>query len=248
MQQADAHQRVIKARDCRGLGSRVAFNFDDLRRSCDRQLELARQEAESIREAARSEAEQVGSEAFETARKKGFEQGLRNAEDEIQRRATEIAEQLANENLATTLPAMKELGETLIREREQWLAAWESQVMRMVVAVAEKVIRREITISPDVSHDIIRQTLQLVAGNSRIRIRLHPQDKERLGDFSSEMTASLSGIADAQLVADESVSAGGCLVETEHGTVDARIETQLQRIFDELTGSDGDSTCRPVNG
>jgi flagellar biosynthesis/type III secretory pathway protein FliH len=41
--------------------------------------------------------------------------------------------------------------------------------------------------------------------------------------------------AELDVVADERVAAGGCLIETTGGTLDARLEIQLRRLLDTLT-------------
>jgi flagellar biosynthesis/type III secretory pathway protein FliH len=47
-------------------------------------------------------------------------------------------------------------------------------------------------------------------------------------------------IGPAEIVANETISIGGCRVETVHGTVDQQFEAQLARISSELTSGNGD--------
>ena len=49
--------RILKADALRGLGPRVAFNYEDLRRRCDEHIEQVRAQARDLLEAARREAE-----------------------------------------------------------------------------------------------------------------------------------------------------------------------------------------------
>ena len=51
-----------------------------------------------------------------------------------------------------------------------------------------------------------------------------------------EETAPLSCTTETSLTPDDSIARGGCLIQTRQGTIDARIETQLARIVDELIG------------
>ena len=46
----------------------------------------------------------------------------------------------------------------------------------------------------------------------------------------------MSGLGDAEVVADATIERGGCRVETRFGTIDQQFESQLKRIEEELTG------------
>lgn len=230
--------RLLKARQSQHLGSGVAFNFEDLQRRCEQELSRARQQADEILRRAREEARQTGQNAFTQARQDGYREGLREAEREIQQQAEKIAAGEVQRRLRTALPAVQQLAETLSHERERWLADWETEVIRLAVAIAEKIVRHEIRIHPEVSIELVRETLQMVTGSARLRIRLHPEDEQHMGMAAREMAHALSGVAEVHLVPDETVAPGGCLVETEHGAVDGRLDAQLDRIFRELTGDE----------
>ena len=227
--------RLLKARSTRGLGSSAAFNFEDIQKRCREEVERTRLRAGEILAEAREEAERIRAAAFDDARKEGRQQGLKDAEQTVESRATELARQMADEELQTTLPAVRKLAEGLNLERERWLSEWETGVVRLAVSIAERVVRRTIEASPDVTVDVIREALQLVAAGTRVRVRVHPQDERRLGQFADTIDRGLGSLADVEFVPDESVSPGGCVLETEHGFVDARMETQLDRILSELS-------------
>jgi flagellar assembly protein FliH len=228
--------RLLKARDLRGLGSKVAFNFEDVHRHAAQEMEQARREAGELREAARKEAEAIRREEFEKARQEGRLQGLRDVEDEIQRRAAELAGTWVDDRLRTALPALQSVSESLARERERWLSEWEASAVRISVAIAEKIVRREIQRHSEVPIELVREALRLITSNAQLRIRMCPDDVERIGDFRQQFASVLAGVAELTIIPDAAVSPGGCLLESEHGLIDARIETQLDRIYAELTG------------
>lgn len=239
MADASDTKRLLKARDLRGLGSKVVFNFEDVHVRARQEVEQAGREARELREAARQEADTIRRDEFEKARQEGLQQGLRDADAEIQRRAEELAARWVDERLATALPALQSVGESLARERERWLSEWEASVNRIAVAIAGKIVRREIALHPDVSIDLIREALRLISSNAQLRVRLNPDDVERIGDFQERFAAVLVGVAEMSIVPDAAISPGGCLLESEHGLIDARLETQLERIYSELTGDAG---------
>jgi len=230
--------RLLKARDLRGLGSKVAFNFEDVQCRARQELEQAGRDARQLRDVARREADEIRRDEFERARREGLQQGLRDADEQIERRATVLAEQRVDERLRTALPAVRAVSDSLARERERWLSEWEANVIRIAVAIAAKIVRREIELHPDVSAELVREALRLIAGNAQLRVRMNPADADRIGDFREQFASALAGVAELSIVPDNAITPGGCLLESEHGLIDARLETQLDRIYLELTGGE----------
>jgi flagellar assembly protein FliH len=70
--------------------------------------------------------------------------------------------------------------------------------------------------------------------NWPLKLRLHPADIEVLHVAGQEALSRLASMGQAELVPDESITRGGCQIETRHGVIDARLETQLERITLEL--------------
>ncbi|MEO1996210.1 MAG: FliH/SctL family protein, partial [Planctomycetaceae bacterium] len=144
------------------------------------------------------------------------------------------ARELCEQHIATTLPALKSAAAALNEERDVWRAEWESIAIRLSALIAEKLIHRELTQYPELSTDMVLKTLELASGSSQVRILLNPRDIEQLGTSGLQTVNDILRSADSQLVADESISPGGCVIQTQHGKIDAQLETQLDRICAEL--------------
>lgn len=226
--------RLLKANAIRGLGSKIVFNYEDIYSRCDEHVEQARQEAARILEQARLDAETLRQQAAEEGAASGRAAGLQDAKQQIGSQAVQIAERLADEKLGTTLPALETAARMLAEERDRWMSAWESLAIRLGAGIAGKILGRELQIHPEQSRKLLANVLKLAAGLPRIRLRLNPDDLERLGDHAEQIVRSMASCGETELVADESISSAGCVIETGHGVIDATIETQLDRIASEL--------------
>ena len=226
--------RILKANDVRGLGSKIVFNYDDLQLRCDDHLRKIREQTRQMIEDAQAEAAQIRSRAYEAAKAEGLRQGMSDADAEIERRASARADQKAADKLSTLLPAMQQASEALVREHDRWLADWESAAVRLSVAIAEKLVRHELQVNPESATEMIAEALQLAAGSPQINLLMNPRDIKRLGDHAEQVVKSMAACGEAKLVADESISCGGCVIESQHGQIDARLETLLERIKEEL--------------
>ena len=163
----------------------------------------ARKEAARLRKRGRDLLAQAVVEK-EEERKLGFEEGVEQGQAELTGKIAQAA--VAHERI--------------LREAEP-------EIVRMVMEIAEKVIGREMKKGAVV--DVVKKALTQSVGQ-RIMVRIHPSDLEAVKERQGEIL-SLAGEGRAISVKeDEEVPAGGCIVETELGTVDARLETQLKAI------------------
>jgi flagellar assembly protein FliH len=226
--------RLIKARVARNVGGSAMFNFDDLRRQCDEFIESARRQGEQILAEANAASDEIRRRAQAEGIAAGQREGLAAARDLVESRAAEIAARQVQEQLRTVLPAFQAAAQALHVERDRWLADWEGAAVKLSAAIAGRILHRELDRQPELGLAIIRESLQLAAGQPRIQLHLHPLDFDQLHVSGTEAVTTLASIGEATLVPDESVARGGCLIETRHGVIDARLETQLERITNEL--------------
>ena len=230
----DKPTRLLKANAIRGLGSKIVFNYEDFRERCDLYVEKVRRETRNMIQEAQTQSVSIRKEAYERGRRLGLQQGLQDAEEQIRSRVEKLADQLAVEKLKSTLPAMQVAADELVLEREKWMADWEKIAVQLSLAVAEKMLRRKLNAEPEISTEMIRGVLELAAGTPHITLKLNPKDLELLGEHAEEVVRSMASCGQATLVSDESISSGGCVIQTQHGVIDAEIENQLERIASEL--------------
>jgi flagellar assembly protein FliH len=143
----------------------------------------------------------------------GLEAGTKRAEAMLRR-------------LAQTLDELKALRGTLIRQTEQ-------HMVQLALAIARKILRREATIDQDLIVAMARVALERVGESGIATIRLNPEDHastvQRHGDHWAGSRV--------KVVADPSVSRGGCMVESEFGFVDASVDAQFEQVAQALADS-----------
>jgi len=204
--------------------SSVVFNLADVSAKAQSELNQVKLKAAEIVKQAQKDGEKI--------RQKAAIEGRQQAEDDARKRLKAEVDQQA----ATLLPALKQIVQELTNNKQQWMQQWERSAIDVAVAIAEKVIRREVEHAPQISATLIRETLQMAADCGEIHIRLNPQDLASMDRGDDMVCDELKKLASSQIIADKSVTRGGCLVETKYGSVDNRIESQLTRIQEELGG------------
>ncbi len=120
----------------------------------------------------------------------------------------------------------------LAEARQQVLAAARPQILRLAVRVAEKILRRRLQEDPAAFDPLVEETLETVRAQpgQQIVLRAHAEDRARLEDLRRRLIERHPGWSSLQVQVDPAMAVGGCRVETEYGTVDAGLSTQLRAI------------------
>lgn len=231
---ANVTTKILKASDVRGLHSHVAFNFEDIRKRCEEHVDRVRAQARELLQTAQADAQRLRESAHAEGLAQGRREGLRDAENEIERRAQELAQAKAAETLSSLIPALQSAAVAVEREQQVRLKHWEESSLRMCVAIAEKLIRRKIETQPQIATDMIAHALKLAAGSPSLVLSLHSEDRSLLGENAEQVAAALSCCGTVAIVTDDTIARGGCRVVSEYGSVDATLDTMLARIVDEM--------------
>ncbi|WP_417389223.1 FliH/SctL family protein [Gimesia sp.] len=226
--------KLLKADAFRALGSKIAYNFNDIEKRCEEYILTVRNQTRQMIIDAQAEAEQIRQDAHQSGKQQGFEEASRDIEAKIHDRSETRASQIVEEKLGTVFPAMQAAVAGLQQEQVNWRQTWDTTAVKMCLVIAEKIVRHEIKTHPENVIPMMSEALKLASGTQQIRFLLNPTDVVHLGKNPRSFITNLTGCQTCEIIEDESISPGGCIIETQHGTIDARIETQLDRIFQEL--------------
>jgi flagellar assembly protein FliH len=200
----------------------VAFSFADMRGQASDYLDTVRQEAAKIVQQAHRDAERI--------RRQADIAGRKAAEAAVER----ALEEKVAQRMELLIPALEELVKQIDDAKGEILSRWERTAVSVIVAIAQRVIRRALVQQPEIALDLIAEALRLAAGAADVTVRVSPADYENMRPQIERLGATLNRLAPSQIVADAAISIGGCRVETRFGSIDQQIESQLQRIEQEL--------------
>jgi len=226
--------KLLKADAFRALGSKIAYNFNDIEKRCEDYIAQVRDQTRQMILDAQQEAEQIKQDAYQQGKQQGLQEAQLEQDALIEARSSELANQTVQEKLGTVYPAMQAAVEGLRQEHVNWRRTWDAAAVEICLSIAEKLVRHEINTKPESVRAMMSEALKLASGTQQIRFHLNPIDVEHLGENTQNFIINLTGCHNCEILEDESISPGGCLIETQHGTIDATIESQLDRISQEL--------------
>lgn len=109
-------------------------------------------------------------------------------------------------------------------------ASTEREMIRLVLAVAEKVIHREASVHVDVVLHVLRDAVRNIVDREGMKIRLNPRDFHHIMEVKHEFLQSIDGVKNVIFEEDAAIRPGGAVIETSFGEVDARLEQQVGEI------------------
>jgi flagellar biosynthesis/type III secretory pathway protein FliH len=137
-------------------------------------------------------------------------EGTRRIEDEARERGR-------LEGLASVAAVLVEAE----AERSRWLEGARADLARLAIEVARALNARAADQDPALVADLCREAVARAAGARRLAVHVAPGDAHALAGLEWPVAAAV------EIVPDPRIAAGGCVVRTDLGTVDGRIETRL---------------------
>jgi flagellar assembly protein FliH len=111
--------------------------------------------------------------------------------------------------------------------REKLLTEAEPEVVQMVYQIIEKILGDAIQEGAIVS--IVKQALKESVGE-RVTLRVNPEDFENVKKAEKELLEQFNNLKSMSTISDEHIQRGSCALDTEVGTIDAQLSTQLEAI------------------
>lgn len=114
------------------------------------------------------------------------------------------------------------------------LAQSEGEALKLAIAIARRILIREISARGDVLKRIAVEAVAQAVEREHLTIRVNPDDLERAMALKKDLALSVEGLKAVSIEGDKSVLPGGCIVESAMGDIDARIDQQLIEIARDL--------------
>lgn len=141
----------------------------------------------------------------------------------------------ARQDLEPALEAVTRVSESFEIIAQAWVMDRERDLQGLALAVARKLVQRELTADPGVVSDLVTRALELMPTETALEIHINPLD---LAMVSEELERTSSGTTAApRWVADPTVARGDFMVESPMRIVDGRTDVALRSLYDRLDPS-----------
>lgn len=174
---------------------------------------------EAIRKALEQELESLRESARRDGFLKGHTEGVAKGQAEVRERAARF----------------EALADALAAPLQQLDPQVEEELVKLALAVARQIVRRELKSDPAQVIGVVKEALNaLPMASQTIRLQLHPDDARLVAET---MLVNVSERKWA-LVENPVMQRGGCRIETDSASVDATIESRVAAIAARIMGGE----------
>jgi len=154
----------------------------------------------------------------ERLEREAYERGVEEGEERI-RTNCEATAAASQQTVRAALEAFQ-------KEREEYFNRVEPEIVQLALAIARKILHREAQIDPLLLTGLVHVALEKLDAGTRVRLRVHPADTH----FWNEFFARSGGAQNPELLGDATLQHGECALETEVGSTQISLDTQLKEI------------------
>lgn len=187
---------------------------------CEALLLDAKDEAELIRDDAKREGYAKG---FEEGYKVGHDNGEKNARDELKDTIN-----------AANKQAEKTLQDAKVATADYFVRA-EDDVAKIILMAIEKILPQHFIDVPKEILPVVREAIKYVRDQKEVKVHVEPNSYDLVLVARGELQGMLTdGTAILEIISDDALKPGDCVIETPNGGVDARLSTQMEVVKDAI--------------
>lgn len=117
--------------------------------------------------------------------------------------------------------------------RDQFVVQAEHEIVELVLEAVDSVIGRRVDGDEELVHETVRRAIARAGSQNIVQVRVSPLERDRVAVRLAERHGA---VAPFEVLADGTVTVGGCIVDTKAGRVDARLDVQRDEIASLMRG------------
>jgi flagellar assembly protein FliH len=181
-------------------------------------FEATQRQAEEMIIRAKEQAVEIENQAKQEGYEAGHDEGLTKAQQEYEKKLAD----------ALTIVAQSE------EARLTRIQSSEPELLKLAVAIAEKIIGEELKTDASTQVAIVRHALAGIPTAGTLTIKVNPEDYRFIEENLAEFQKVFSEPIPVKIQRDQGIAMNNCYIETDHGNIDARIKAQLDMIMAEI--------------
>lgn len=186
-------------------------------------MDEAEDEAQNIISHAHAEAENIKQQAQEEMDRQ-IKQRVEQEAQTVRREQTRAFEDAAADLVAQFEAAM-----------DNQLHCLERRVAELVAGIVEKVISQKVAADDEIVLDVTREALRQLDDAQSLTVMVHPDDEQTLNEHHERLLEVAGRLESIEIATNTDIQPGGCLLDSDAGEVDARIQSQLNAILDAIS-------------
>lgn len=211
-------------REAENLASKVISDAEEIAAQIIEQAkeEITRLKAMADQEitAAWQQKEVEWQQAWEQAHSQGYQAGVEEGKIEGQH--------IGQSEYKQVIDLAQEALNQAYEDKAQIIAEAEPFLISLSVEITKKLIGLQI--NPQISLNIAKEMIERVKERESVSVCVHPRDYQYVHSQRHQLKEVAGENVEVKVYPDHTVGQGGCIIRTSQGSMDARLDTQLDEI------------------
>jgi len=179
-------------------------------------------EEEKVEAAALEKLKEIQEGAYQEAYNLGLEEGRKEAFEQV---SAQIAERM--ETMDSLLNTIKDM-------KKEMASFNEAHLVQLAFRMAARLAKTELQNNNEAMIQILRDAVSLSQDEENITVRVSQSQFEFLEELKKETGREFEFVKRIRFEPSAEIADGGCIVETNYGEVDARIEQRIEQLWSVL--------------
>ena len=215
-----------------------AFNLNDIAAEGRAIIGAAKKERERILAETQREIELAFQKGREDGHSAGYEKGLTEGRQCGHEEALKKAQEDFAQKSSDTLDSLRGVLGQFDQAKHDLLWQAEQGTVALAISIAEKVIKQSALINREIATENLKAALDFVSKTTNVISKVNEKDFEHLEMMAGKKDSVLGQYSHIKFEVNNEVEPGGCVLCTEHGQIDGQLDTQIERIANELLMTD----------
>ncbi len=199
------------------------INLEEIQAQIDEQIRMAEEEAKQIVDDANSQAEQIKNQAMEEGRNAGYQEGIQQASEEIERMKAEAEAEIEEERAKQQA------------DFQQLVASIEPDMVDTLTQIYEHIFNVEFRENKDIVLHLIRTTLGKMENGTDIILHISSDDYDLVSDEKPNLEEAMaSPNSTLEIIEDPTLKENECIIESEGGIFDCSLGIELAEVSRKL--------------
>lgn len=180
----------------------------------DEILSKAKEEEKNIISEAHTQANGI----LENAQQEGYVEGLK------------IGEEKGFEKMNSLIEEAKEIKQRTLEEKKVMAKSLEGEIIDLIITSIKKILSYELEENNALLLNLVEQGIQKCTYTESLIVRVNPNDYEIISSSKNKIYMMTEGISNIEVKEDPGLESNSIIIETESGTVNASMKTQMEHI------------------
>lgn len=165
---------------------------------------------------------EVQQEAYEQAKKLGYDDGFKQAYAD------------RKEEIENYISVFAELVNSIQNIKPELVHQNEAHLVKLTYQIASRLLYSHIEEDPNVVLPVIEKSIEAAQADEEINLYISPSQYQTIKEIQDSSERKFDFLKNVKLLPSDDIAPGGCVVETNYGEIDARVEERVKKMGDEV--------------